>query len=423
MKVRVSARKLADVLSSACNDKFKQECTLEALQDKLVIRVSDGVSYSEISMQATVEETGTINVFVPMLARLLKTIGSDKVTLFPHKEMARLVVQLDNGAQYLLPLGFNRNGADDNDAFSAQVTELMAQATPFISFNNAGVWTECGNAVKPYRGEWDFNYIWIIPLRKQPEWAMSEVVAAVAATDQTIFAASLLTSQQAEVLTDEDAVLLIPPAMTAFEVRSFAYASKDDDRQYVYAILDEGYVCAPTVKHPSEHYHRVAHNLLFAPASVQLQIPRPIWQHLKKAIQAYAERRVKYSRTGNARWDICPDGTHRIWSAVENDVLFTSEKITIEGTLPQTFTFWVSLLEKAVKFIPAPSIIELIPQQNTCMMRLHDQFNYRICVLMSMVADSDYDSFRESQREMRSNAVTTDASEEDETEVSEYAEI
>jgi hypothetical protein len=80
------------------------------------------------------------------------------------------------------------------------------------------------------------------------------------------------------------------------------------------------------------------------------------------------------------------------------------------------------LLEKAIKFVPTPSVIELIFQENTCMMRLHDQFNYRICVLMSMVFGSDYESFTGSlKQEMQDSPVTPET--EEETEVGEYVEV
>jgi hypothetical protein len=56
------------------------------------------------------------------------------------------------------------------------------------------------------------------------------------------------------------------------------------------------------------------------------------------------------------------------------------------------------------------------------MMRLHDQFNYRICALMSMVFGSDYESFTgSSEQEMQDSPVTPET--EEETEVDEYVEV
>jgi hypothetical protein len=56
------------------------------------------------------------------------------------------------------------------------------------------------------------------------------------------------------------------------------------------------------------------------------------------------------------------------------------------------------------------------------MMRLHDQFNYRICVLMSMVTGNDYASFTgSSEQEMQDSPVTPET--EGETEVGEYVEV
>jgi hypothetical protein len=354
-----------------------------------------------------------------MLVQLLKSIGPREVTIFPHQNMARLIVQLGDEAQYLLPLGFRQND-DDDDPLRAQATELIDKALPVITFANPNAWKDSSNAVKSYRGEWEFNNIWIVPLRKQPEWAMQQVVAAVVATDQTILAASLLTADQAEVLTNNEAILSVPPELTTLPIRSFALASKEE-KSYVYAILDDGFVCAPTDMQNSSHYYRVVNNLLFTPAHAQLRFDRATWQHLKKAIQTYADRKVsRYSRSAIARWDILPDGSHYIWSSTEQSILFTAEKAEVIGEIKWTSTFWTALLEKAIKFIPTPSIIELVFQQNTCMMRLHDQFNYRICALMSMVTGNDYASFTgSSEQEMQDSPVTP----EEETEVGEYVEV
>jgi hypothetical protein len=420
MKVRVNAQNLADILNAACKSKLRQECLLEALQDRLTIHASDGAHYFQISIPATVEETGKLVVYAPMLVQLLKSIGPREVSIFPHQNMARLIVQLGDEAQYLLPLGFRQN--DDDDPLRAQATELMDKATPIVAFANLNVWKDSSSAVKSYRGEWEFNSIWVVPLRKQPEWAMRQVVAAIVATDQTILAASLLTADQAEVLTDDEAILFVPPELTTLPIRSFALTSKED-KSYIYAILDDGFVCAPTDMQNSSHYFRVVNNLLFTPAHAQLRFDRATWQHLKKAIQTYADRKVsRYSRLAVARWDILPDGSHYIWSSTEQSILFTAEKAEVIGEIKWTSTFWTALLEKAIKFIPTPSIIELVFQQNTCMMRLHDQFNYRICALMSMVFGSDYESFTgSSEQEMQDSPVTPET--EGETEVSEYVEV
>jgi hypothetical protein len=419
MKVRVNAQNLADILNAACKSKLRQECLLEALQDRLTIHASDGAHYFQISIPATVEETGKLVVYTPMLVHLLKSIGPREVSIFPHQNMARLIVQLGDEAQYLLPLGFKQND-DDDDPLRAQATELMDKATPVVAFAHLNTWKDSSNAVKSYRGEWEFNNIWIVPLRKQPEWAMQQVVAAVVATDQTILAASLLTADQAEVLTNDEAILFVPPELTTLPIRSFALASKED-RSYIYAILDDGFVCAPTDMQNSSHYCRVVNNLLFTPAHAQLQFNHATWQHLKKAIQTYADRKVsRYSRLAVARWDILPDGSHYIWSSTEQSILFTAEKAEVIGEIPRPSTFWTTLLEKAIKFVPTPSVIELIFQENTCMMRLHDQFNYRICVLMSMVTGNDYASFTgSSEQEMQDSPVTP----EEETEVGEYVEV
>jgi hypothetical protein len=356
-----------------------------------------------------------------MLAQLLKSIGPREVSIFPHQNMARLIVQLGDEAQYFLPLGFRQN-EDDDDPLRVQATELMDKALPIITFANPNAWKDSSVAVKSYRGEWEFSNIWVVPLRQQPEWAMQQVVAAIIATDQTILAASLLTANQAEVLTRDETLLSVPPELTALSVQAFALASKEE-KSYIYAILDDGFVCAFTDTQHSSHYYRVVNNLLFTPAHAQLRFDRTTWQHLKKAIQTYADRKVsRYNRSAVARWDILPDGSHYIWSSTEQSILFTAEKAEVIGEIKWTSTFWTVLLEKAIKFIPTPSVIELVFQQNTCMMRLHDQFNYRICALMSMVFGSDYESFTgSSEREMQDSPVTPET--EDETEVSEYVEI
>jgi hypothetical protein len=421
MKVRVNAQNLADILNAACKSKLRQECLLEALQDRLTIHASDGAHYFQISVPATVEETGKLVVYAPMLVQLLKSIGPREVSIFPHQNMARLIVQLGDEAQYLLPLGFRQND-DDDDPLRAQATELMDKATPVVAFANLNAWKDSSSAVKSYRGEWEFNNIWVVPLRKQPEWAMQQAVAAIVATDQTILAASLLTADQAEVLTNNEAILSVPPELTTLPIRALALASKEE-KSYIYAILDDGFVCAPTDMQNSSHYYRVVNNLLFTPAHAQLRFDRATWQHLKKAIQTYADRKVsRYSRSAIARWDILPDGSHYIWSSTEQSILFTAEKAEVIGEIKWTSTFWTALLEKAIKFIPTPSIIELVFQQNTCMMRLHDQFNYRICVLMSMVFGSDYESFTgSSEQEMQDSPVTPET--EGEMEVGEYVEV
>jgi hypothetical protein len=421
MKVRVNAQNLADILNAACKSKLRQNCLLEALQDRLTIHASDGAYYFQISVPAAVEETGKLVVYAPMLVQLLKSIGPREVSIFPHQNMARLIVQLGDEAQYLLPLGFSPND-DDDDPLRAQATELMNKATPVVAFANLNAWKDSSSAVKSYRGEWEFNNIWIVPLRKQPEWAMQQVVAAVVATDQTILAASLLTADQAEVLTNNEAILSVPPELTTLPIRALALASKEE-KSYIYAILDDGFVCAPTDVQNSSHYYRVVNNLLFTPAHAQLRFDRATWQHFKKAIQTYADRKVsRYSRSAVARWDILPDGSHYIWSSTEQSILFTAEKAEVIGEIKWTSTFWTALLEKAIKFIPTPSIIELIFQQNTCMMRLHDQFNYRVCALMSMVTGNDYASFTgSSEQEMQDSPVTPET--EEETEVGEYVEV
>jgi hypothetical protein len=422
MKVRVNAQHLAEILNAACRSKLRQECLFEALQDRLTIHASDGANYFQISIPATVEETGKLVVYAPMLVQLLKSIGPREVTIFPHHNMTRLVVQLGDEAQYLLPLGFRQDEEEDDDPLRARATELMNEAAPVIAFKSPNAWQDCSNSVKPYRGEWEFSNIWVVPLRQQPEWAMAQVVAAIVATDQTILAASLLTAHQAEVLTDKEIILFVPPELTALPIRSFALASKED-KSYIYAILDDGFVCAPTDMQNSGHYYRVVNNLLFTPAHAQLRFNRATWQHLKKAIQTYADKKVsRYNRSAIARWDILPDGSHYIWSSTEQSVLFTADKAEVIGEIPRPSTFWTTLLEKAIKFVPTPSVIELIFQENTCMMRLHDQFNYRICALMSMVFGSDYESFTgSSEREMQDSPVTPET--EDETEVGEYVEV
>ncbi|MFZ8854509.1 MAG: hypothetical protein ACO2PL_20740 [Armatimonadota bacterium] len=251
---------------------------------------------------------------------------------------------------------------------------------------------------------------------------MRQFVAAVVATDQTILAASLLTADQAEVLTNDEVILSVPPELTALPIRSFALASKEE-KSYIYAIFDDGFVCAPTDMQNSGHYYRVMNNLLFTPAHAQLRFNRATWQHLKKAIQTYADKKVsRYNRSAIARWDILPDGSHYIWSSTEQSVLFTADKAEVIGEIPRPSTFWTTLLEKAIKFVPTPSVIELIFQENTCMMRLHNQFNYRICALMSMVFGSDYESFTgSSKQEMQDSPVAPET--EGETEVSEYVEV
>ena len=188
MKVRVNAQHLAEILNAACRSKLRQECLLEALQDRLTIHASDGAHYFQISVPAIVEETGKLVIFAPMLSQLLKSVGPREVTIFPHNNVARLIVQLGDEAQYLLPLGFRQN-EENVDPLRAQATELMNEATPVIAFANLNAWKDSSNAVKSYRGEWEFNNIWIVPLRKQPEWAMRQVVAAIVATDKTILAA------------------------------------------------------------------------------------------------------------------------------------------------------------------------------------------------------------------------------------------
>jgi hypothetical protein len=421
MKVRVNAQNLADILNAACKSKLRQECLLEALQDRLTIHASDGAHYFQISIPATVEETGKLVVFAPMLVQLLKSVGPQEVAIFPHSNLARLIVQLGDEAQYLLPLGFRQN-EENVDPLRAQATELMNEATPVVAFANLNAWKDSSNAVKSYRGEWEFNNIWIVPLRKQPEWAMRQVVAAVVATDQTILAASLLTADQAEVLTNDEAILSVPPELTTLPIQSFALASKED-KSYIYAISMTASSALPPTCKTAVIIIRVVNNLLFTPAHAQLRFDRATWQHLKKAIQTYAEKKVsRYSRSAIARWDILPDGSHYIWSSTEQSILFTAEKAEVIGEIKWTSTFWTALLEKAIKFIPTPSIIELVFQQNTCMMRLHDQFNYRICALMSMVFGSDYESFTgSSEQEMQDSPVTPET--EEETEVGEYVEV
>jgi hypothetical protein len=421
MKVRVNAQNLANILNAACKSKLRQECLLEALQDRLTIHASDGAYYFQISVPATVEETGKLVVYAPMLVQLLKSVGPREITMFPHQNMSRLVVQLGDESQYILPLGFRQDDEDD-DPLRAKATELIDKALPIITFANLNAWKDSSNAVKSYRGEWEFNNIWVVPLRGQPEWAMRQVVAAVVATDQTILAASLLTADQTEVLTNDEAILSVPPELATLPIQSFALVSKED-KSYIYAVLDDGFVCAPTDMQNSRHYCRVVNNLLFTPAHAQLQFSHATWQHLKKAIQTYADRKVsRYNRLAETRWDILPDGSHYIWSSTEQSILFTAEKAEVIGEIQWTSTFWTTLLEKAIKFVPTPSIIELVFQQNTCMMRLHDQFNYRICVLMSMVFGSDYESFKESSKQgMQDSPVMPET--ESETEVSEYAEI
>jgi hypothetical protein len=419
MKVRVNAQNLADILNAACKSKLRQDCLFEALQDRLTVHASDGAHYFQISVPATVEETGKLVVFAPILSQLLKSVGPREVAIFPHNNMARLIVQLGDEAQYLLPLGFRQN-EEDVDPLRAQATELMNEATPVIAFANLNAWKDSSNSVKSYRGEWEFSNIWVVPLRQQPEWAMAQVVAAAVATDQTILAASLLTADQAEVLTNDEVILSVPPELTALPIRSFALASKEE-KSYIYAIFDDGFVCAPTDMQNSGHYYRVVNNLLFTPAHAQLRFNRATWQHLKKAIQTYADKKVsRYNRSAIARWDILPDGSHYIWSSTEQSVLFTADKAEVIGEIPRPSTFWTTLLEKAIKFVPTPSVMELIFQENTCMMRLHDQFNYRICVLMSMVTGNDYASFTgSSEQEMQDSPVTP----EEETEVGEYVEV
>jgi hypothetical protein len=320
MKVRVNAQNLADILNAACKSKLRQECLFEALQDRLTIHASDGAHYFQISIPATVEETGKLVVFAPMLVQLLKSVGPQEVAIFPHSNMARLIVQLGDEAQYLLPLGFRQN-EENVDPLRAQATELMNEATPVVAFN-LNAWKDSSNAVKSYRGEWEFSNIWIVPLRKQPEWAMQQVVAAIVATDQTILAASLLTADQAEILTDNEAILSVPPELTALPIRSFALASKED-KSYIYAILDDGFVCAPTDMQNSSHYYRVVNNLLFTPAHAQLRFDRATWQHLKKAIQTYAEKKVsRYSRSALHAGTSFPTG--RITSGHQQNSQFCS---------------------------------------------------------------------------------------------------
>jgi hypothetical protein len=234
--------------------------------------------------------------------------------------------------------------------------------------------------------------------------------------------ASLVTEQQATVM-NTDIALPVPPELTAFPVQSFALASKED-KSYLYAILEDGFVFAPTDVSKGSHFHRIFNKLLFAPAQARLRFDATTWRHFKRAIQIYADKKVSHhSRSAIARWDIHPDGSHYIWSTTEEAILFTSEKAEVVGEIPWTCTFWTILLEKAVKFVSTPSIIELVFQENSCMMRLHDQFNCRICVLMSMVSGNDYDSFMDSSERNRRNTPITPDAEAGEMEVSAYAEI
>ena len=124
MKVCVNAAQLAQVLNAACKDKLRQECELEALQDRIFLKVTDGAAYAEIAIPAVVQQPGTVFIYVPPLLKLLKAVGSEEVTLFPHPELSRLVVQLPNEAQYLLPLGYNLNRTDNDNAFQSKVRFL-----------------------------------------------------------------------------------------------------------------------------------------------------------------------------------------------------------------------------------------------------------------------------------------------------------
>jgi hypothetical protein len=421
MKARVYAHHLAQKLSPVGKGRIRQDCLLEALQDQLIIHASDGIHYLQMSVPATVEKAGKLVVFAPMLAQLLKIIGPQEVVIFQHSDKARVVVQLGDQAEYFLPLGF-RQDDEDYDPLQAQATALMNEASPVVAFQRPDVWKDSSSAVKPYRGDWEFNDIFLVPLSQQPEWSMTPMPAAIVATDRTILMASLVTEQQATVM-NTGIALPVPPELTAFPVQSFALASKED-KSYLYAILEDGFVFAPTDVSKGSHFHRIFNKLLFAPAQARLRFDATTWRHFKRAIPIYADKRVSHhSRSAIARWDIHPDGSHYIWSTVEEAILFTSEKAEVVGEIPWTCTFWTVLLEKAVKFVSTPSIIELVFQENSCMMRLHDQFNCRICVLMSMVSGNDYDSFMDSSERNRRNTPITPDAEAGEMEVSAYAEI
>ena len=398
MKFRIDAKKLCEVLeASTCSNTLKPDCSIEALQGCVIVRASDGVSYSEIAIPAVVEREGKVVAYTPMLLKLLRAIGQQEIGIEMSNDKRRLVVRLDNGACYLLPSGLEQ----DDDPLRARLTALMSEAKPVVTFASPRIWKDC-SVVKQFRGNWDFNYILLLPILQKPDWTSREVVAAVAATDQAILGAVLLTEDQAELHTEftefvdsAEAVVFILPELSSLQIQSFALADYDGKR-YLYAIMEHGFVSVPTHSDANASMCRIINRLLVAPADAQLRFDRTTWRNLKKAIETYAERKTpRLSRSiATARWDIRPDGSHRLWSSSESEILFTADKAEVTGLIPRVCTFWVNLLNRAVKFIPVPSVIELTFNENTCTMRLRDEFNYRICVVQSMVTGSDYESFQ-----------------------------
>jgi hypothetical protein len=400
MRFRIDAKELSQVLSAvAAKGRIQYDCVLEAVQGAVIVRHSDGLSYSEITIPAEVLEEGKVSVITPMLLKFLKTVGQSKVEIFLHDRLSRLVVQVENGT-YFLPLGVDQ---DEDDAFRAQVIALMNEAKPVVTFKSPSVWRD-SSAVKQFRGQWDFNFIWVVPIFRQIDWALSKPVAAVVATDQYVLAAVLLTENSVECYAESAMTLFVPPEWTALQVTSFALAEKEEEaereekeaKHYIYAVSDSGFVVAPTTQSNSVTYCNAVNRLLTEPG-VQIRFDRQTWQNIKKATQTYAKSAQKGSIGGIVRWDIRPDGKHFIWTTEEQGFLFTAEKASVEGSLPGTATFNVRLLDKAIQFIPTPSVIEVFQNDDLPTLRLRDEFNYRVCVVQGMTAGSDYESFYATQ--------------------------
>lgn len=389
MKFRINAKELCEAIeASSGKSKLKQDCSIEAVQGTVIVRASDGVFYSELSITADVEREGKAVVYSPMLVQLLKSTVSQEVEVELPDNKHRLIVRLNNGAQYLLPLGFEQN---DDDPLRSRITALMSESQPVVTFSSPNLWKD-STVVKQFRGEWEFSYILLLPILQQPDWTSRKIVAAVAATDQYILGAVLLTEDQAELYTDS--LIFIPPELSSLRVQSFALADHDEKR-YIYAIMENGFVSAPTQNRASESMCKTINLLLVSPSNAQLKFDRTTFRNFKKAIETYVDRKTSRSVQNRAvaRWDICPDGSHRLWSTYEGEILFTADKAEVIGTIPRTCTFWVNLLDRAFKFIPAPSAIELTFNGDSCVLRLRDEFNYRICVVQSMFSGSDYESF------------------------------
>ena len=391
MRFRIDAKELSQALNAvATKGRLQYDCVLEAVQGSVIVRHSDGLSYSEITLPAEVLEEGKVSVVTPMLLKFLKTVGQSEVEISLHDRLSRLVVRVENGT-YFLPLGIDQ---DEDDAFRAQVIALMNEAKPVVTFKSPSVWRD-SSIVKQFRGQWDFGFIWVVPILRQIDWALSKPVVAVVATDQYALGAVLLTENNAECYVDSEMTLFVPPEWETLPVVSFALASKDE-KHYTYAIANNGFIAAPTIQNNSQAYCKAVNRFL-TEAGVRVHFDRQTWQSVRKAIQTYAKSVQKGSIGGVPRWDIQPDGTHFIWSTEEQGFLFTAEKASIDGNLPATATFNVSLLNKAVQFIPAPSAVEIFQNGNLSTLRLRDEFNYRVCVVQGMSIGNDYESYRAMQ--------------------------